>query len=259
MTGKLDEVLSSLITTALPDLIGDGPDDVKLTVSIVRFEVNPESADALAGEPRAEDRTELFTFDSSKPEGPYTLSQSPYPGPRRIYLTTNTGDRVVMLKNEIFWDETDPRRFTLQPRPNRDLDQINGVLIVYGVTSIFTKIKAAQSIRLQLSSTDSARLKQAEALVISVIELNRRKLIDESSAVFIGGEYSSEFETKTLVLIDGESPDANSRTMTLRAEIELKASRTLRDDEGKPITRIRTPGRALAEGRPVDIQIDVEG
>jgi hypothetical protein len=60
-------------------------------------------------------------------------------------------------------------------------------------------------------------------------------------------------------LVRGTGPEDNTRLLLLRAELELKASRALGEDEGIPIERILTPGRPLDPARPIDVHIDVEG
>ena len=56
----------------------------------------------------------------------------------------------------------------------------------------------------------------------------------------------------------GGSPAANRRDLHYQVEVELKITRSLREDEGRPIVRVRTPGRPLDPARPVDIEIGVE-
>ena len=258
MTGNLDEALQALITEALPGLFSGTPHPVQLTISSDLFEVDPQSTDAIASEPRPDDRTDKFPFDSNNPEGPYTLTQPPYPGPRRVRLTTDNGDRIALREHEILWDKMDSQMFTLHLRPNRELSNFTGVQILYGVTAIFTRIKAVQTLTLQLESADANKLEQAEALVVGVIELNRQRLIDEAQTIYEDGDYGAKIEMKSLKLLKGTSPAAKQRLLTLQAEIELKATRALREDEGKPIEHIRTPGQPVVPERPIDIRIDVE-
>ena len=255
MTGKLDEVLKTLITTGLPGLFS-GPAPVKITVSSDLFEIDPRSADTLAGEPRPEDRTDAFPFDPGNPAGPYNLTQSPYPGPRRVYLTTTSVDRIPVSENEVILDEVDSRRFTLALRPGRELTGITGVLALYGITAIFTKLKGIQTLTVELESTDAARLNEAEALTVAVIELNRSHFAEAAQATFEDGDYGVDIEIKSLKLLKGAAA-ATQRLLTLQAEVELKARRALREDEGKPIKVIRTPGRPTDPGRPVDIDFEL--
>ena len=111
MTGNLDEALEELIVEALPGLFGGASPAVELEISSDLFEIDPASTDAAASEPRPDDRTDEFPFDPDNPAGPYTLSQPPYPGPRRVRLATDSGDRVALRESEVIWDEIDPRVF----------------------------------------------------------------------------------------------------------------------------------------------------
>lgn len=258
MEGNLETALRTLVASALPGLFGGSAPAVALTVLGDVFDVDPDSLDATAGEPRPDDRTDQFTFNPAQPAGPYTLSQPPYPGPRRVWLTTSAGDRSALREQEIVWDALDSRVFSLDLRPNRELAGVDGVQVLYGVTAVFTKIKAAQTIAIQLKSADAARLRQAEALVVAVVQLQRQQLIDQSAALYEDGDYGARAEIKSLKLVHGARPADDTRLLTLLADVELKASRALDDQEGRPIRRIRTPGRPLDPNRPVDIDMDVE-
>ncbi len=179
MTGNLAEALKTLITEALPGLFaGDSP-PVQLTISSDLFEVDPQSGDAATGEPRPDDRTDDLSFDPNNPDGPYTLTQPPYPGPKRVRLTTELGDRIPLREDEIIWDEADSRVFALKPRPNRELSEVTGVQVLYSVTAIFARINAVQTLTLQLQSSNADTLQRATALVVAVIELNRQHLVGE--------------------------------------------------------------------------------
>src|SRR5262245_35246004 len=127
MTGHLDEALKALLTAALPGVFA-GPSPVTIALSGESFEVDPLSADGMANEPRPEDRTDLLSFDPGQPAGPYRLTQPPYPGPRRVYLTTSSSDRIPLRDSEVIPDELDSRSFTLALRSGRDLAGITGVL-----------------------------------------------------------------------------------------------------------------------------------
>lgn len=259
MIGNLDEALRTLLTQALPGLLGGASPPVRLTITGGQFDVDPQSADAVASEPRLDDRTDQFPFDPANPAGPYTLTQPPYPGPRRIRLLTGEGDRIPLREDEVVWDETDTGRFSLAPRAGRELAGVAQVQALYGVTAVYTTVKTADTVLVRLQSSDAAALEQAEALVVAVITLNRQQLVDEGRQTYQDGEYGATAEIKSLALLQGTSPAADTRLLTLRAEGEVKVTRALRDDEGRPIVRIRTPGRPLDPNRPVDIRIDVGG
>lgn len=258
MIGHLPTALQTLITDSLADLFGGPSPDAaaKLTISGGPLEIDQQqAADATASEPRPDDRVDTLTFD---PAGPYTLTQPPYPGPRRVWLITGTGDRILLRSEEVIWDRADTRNFSLVLRPQRDVSAVTGVRVLYGVTAIYTKIKAVQTLDLQLEAADANRLEQAEALVAAVIQLNRQRLIEDSRADYEDGEYGAAVELKSVDLVGGTQPASDTRLLTVRAELELKASRALGEDEGVPIERIRTPGRPLDPNRPIDVYVDVE-
>ena len=258
MTGRLDEALRDLLADALADLFGGDAPAVATATADARFEVDPHSADGMASAPRPDDRVDDFAFDPADPPEAFTLSQPPYPGPRRVRLTTEAGDRLPLRDDEVVWDEADARVFTLAPSPRRDLTGVTGVQVLYGVTSVFTTVKAYRTFALELRSGDAAVLAQAEALAVGVVQLNRQALLDAAGRTYAGGDYEAAVTVQSLRLVDGSAPAADVRRLTYRAEVELKVTRALREDEGAPITRIRTTGRPLDPGRPVDVHIDVD-
>ncbi|HMX28819.1 MAG TPA: hypothetical protein PKC13_24745, partial [Blastocatellia bacterium] len=79
MTGKLDEANKDLLVQALPGLLGGATPAVQASVTGDLFELDPRSADAVAGEPRPDDRTDNLPFNPAQPAGPYTLTQTPDP------------------------------------------------------------------------------------------------------------------------------------------------------------------------------------
>lgn len=257
MTGGLPEALETLLTTSLPGLFGGGA--VGLSVGGGLLEIDQEqSADATASEPRPDDRVDDLGFDPEDPAGPYTLTQPPYPGPRRVWLVTGAADRLPLRSEEVVWDRTDARVFSLALRPQRDVSAVTAIRVLYGVTAVFTKVKAVQTLDLQLETSDAGLLERAESLVVAVIQLNRQRLADEARANYEDGDYGAIVEIKNVGLVRGTTPEDDVRLLLMRAELELKASRALGEDEGAPIERILTPGRPPDPDRPIDVHIDVE-
>jgi hypothetical protein len=257
VTGGLPEALEALLTGSLPGLF-DG-EAVGLTVVGGLLEMDQEqSADATASEPRPDDRVDDLGFDPRDPAGPYTLTQPPYPGPRRVWLITGAGDRITLRPEEVVWDRTDARSFSLALRPQRDVSAVTGIRVLYGVTAVYTKVKAIQTLDVRLQTTDAGLMERAESLVVAVIQLNRQRLTDEARASYEDGDYGAVVELKNVGLVRGTTPEDDTRLLLLRAELELKASRALGEDEGALIERILTPGRPPDPDRPIDVHIDVE-
>jgi hypothetical protein len=257
MYGRLDEALKTLLAAALPTLFGGDPPSVKMATTGDRFELDPNSAEAVTSEPRPDDRTDDLPFDPKKAEGPYTLTQQPDPGPRRVRLTTALKDRITLRDEEVKWDATDPRIFTLHLRPERDLKEVKGVQVLYSVTAVYIKLKVAHNFSIEFASNSTSKAEQSEALAVGVVALNRQRLMDESASRFQDGDYTVQVSVKSFQLLNGTGTP-QKRSLNFRAEIELKAMRSLAADEGKPIQRIRTTDRPVNQQRQVDIHIDIE-
>jgi hypothetical protein len=260
MRGELDDALQALIVDALPRLFGGDTPPVRVDVTSGLLELDPHSDEAVATEPRPDDQLDELPFDADSAAGPYDLSRPPYPGPRRVRLVTADGDRVALTAGEVDWDAADPRRFTLQLRPDRDLTAVDAVEILYGIVSVFTRVKAVRTLTMDLAAADAdvAPLAEAEALVIAVVELNREWLANEAQVAYLDGDYGATVTVKRLRLTASTAPTDDRRLLTVRAEVELKGTRALGEDEGRPIERIRTPGRPVDPDRPVDVRIDVQ-
>jgi hypothetical protein len=261
MTGNLDEALRTLLETALPALFGGAPPPVSLRVNSVQFTVDRNSAEGTVSEARPDDRYDSFALDPTSPPASFTLAQPPYPGPKRFWLTTASGDRITLKDSEIVWDPADSTVFSLALEPYRDLSEVTGLLVLYAVIAVFTTFKAEQVIAVQMQAADANQVEQAEALAAGVIQLSLSDLIAQSAATYDSGDYSVTVSAKGLKLIEGRSLIANGdfvREIIYNAEIELKANRALRTDEGAVITRIITEGRPIDPNRVIDIHIGVD-
>lgn len=290
MTGNLDEAIVALLKESLPGLLGGAQPPVTVAVESDTFATDPNAGDAVAqgaqaSEARPDDFRDQFAFDPAgivfDPQDPaydpaalphFTLSKPPYPGPRRVRLVTGAGDRIALGEREVIWDEVDGRRFTLAPGRMRELAGVVAVQVLYGVIAVFTVVKFNQVLSVVLEAAGSAagsatgQLERCEALATGVIELNRQALLDASAATYDDGDYEACVKTNSFKLLEGNRPGgdpgsnsgANQRRLVYTAEVELKIMRALHDEEGRPIVRIRTPGRPVDPQRPVDIEIGVE-
>src|SRR5262249_38678555 len=153
------------------------------------------------GEPAQDSAVDLLTFDPAHPEGPYTLSRPPYPGPRRVYLRTPTDDRQPLRPAEVLWDSADSRSFTLQPKPTRALSGFNRVEILYGVTAVFTQLKSAHQMPVILRAADAATAERAVILALSAFALNREAVMAGGAFSQNDGGYRAEGTIKSLKLI----------------------------------------------------------
>jgi hypothetical protein len=258
MTGTLATAISTLMQTALPMFFAGEPPPVQLSVVSEGFAISPEVKESLASELRPDDRTDTLDFEPNSPEGPYTLTQPPYPGPRRVWLVTAMGDRRTLRNDEVIWDPLESRQFSLALAANRDLSNVTNLQVLYGVSAIFTQIKATQTLKLELQSATESKLDQAEALAIAVIELNRQSLIEAAQALYEAGGYGAAITVKQFNLRGGTPVASEHRQLTLDAAFELKATRTLSEDEGIPIKRILSAGQTGSGDRPIDVHIGLE-
>ena len=258
MPDPLADALRTLIVDALPGLCGGADPPLQVGVTSGALDLDPLDDEAGTTDPRPDDGFDELPFDPAHPLGPYQLSRPPYPGPRRVRLVTADGDRVALTDAEVTWDPTDAVRFSLRPRPDRDLTAVSGVEVRYGVVAVFTTVRATRTLDVLLALGDLALVAEAEALVVAVIELNRERLATDAQYGFTDGGYGAAVTVKRLRLTGSTAPADGRRLLTVLAQLELKASRALTADEGKPIERIRTPGRPLDPNRPIDVAIDVQ-
>jgi hypothetical protein len=258
MLGRLDESLRQLLIDSLPTLFAGATPLVQITTVDELFVVDPQSAEAEAGDPRVDDQIDQLPFDPAAPVGPYTLTKPPLPGPRRYRLTSALGDRVPLTDSEVIVAPDDSRVFRLQPRPDRELGGFNGLQVLYGVTAVFVRLKGKLTFKAQLQSSDPVRLEQAEALAVAAVALNRRALVERSPQSFSDADYSATVSLDSLVLDRTTAPSSSIRLLHYAGEVVVKVTRALGADEGRPIVRIRTPGEPIDPDRPIAIRIGVD-
>ncbi|HEY0735979.1 MAG TPA: hypothetical protein VGD69_13785 [Herpetosiphonaceae bacterium] len=257
MAEGIDNALRTLLVEALPGLFGGSSPAVQIALSGDVLMIDPQSADGAAGLPTPDDRLDHFAFNQDA-QLLYTLTQPPYPGPRRVRLTTDSGDALPLRDDEVTWDVADARVFRLHLRPTRELSGITGVQVLYGVTAIFSKLKAVRTLSFDLTADDETKLEPATALVMAVATLDRARFMNVARVTYEDGDYGTDIEVKSLKLQRGERQEAGVRRLTLAAELELKVRRALAEDEGRPIETIRTPGMPQNPDRPVDVRVDLD-
>ena len=258
MIGNLATAIRDLLTVSMPTLIGESEGQVAVQVRRPQYTVDPSSADALAGAPRPDDKRDVLLFNPAAPEGPYLLSQLPYPGPKRVYLENVSGERITLGTDEVVWDQVDPRQFTLQLKPYRDTTGLDQMTVLYGITGIFTAIKVANVVEVELTSTDPTNLLAAETLAVSIMQLNRDALQEDAASSISEGDYTVATNIKKLTIDRGSVFNDQTVIIMAEAESEIKASRALHAGEGAVIERIASPGAVPDPDRPVQIDPVVE-
>ena len=258
MPASITAALNDLLVKSLPDLFGGATPAVKIAVTEGEFDVDATYAEVSVSDPRPDDRTEELPFDPANPTGPYTLAQPPAAGPRRVSLATATGERAALGEDEIVWDGADPRKFTLKLRPSRDPQRFQTLHVLYSIVAVYTRLRGRQTLSARLQPTDAARLEEILALALGVVALNRQALMDATRSDYAGNGYGSHIGVASLQ-IKGAAYAADSVTLLLSAEVELKAERALAPDEGQPILRIITAGRTTGQTHPVDIDVELDG
>jgi hypothetical protein len=250
MAAELDVALGTLLAEELPGLFGGADPVVALRVISDALVLDARSAEATAGQPRPDDRLDAFPVDQAHPAGPYTLTAPPYPGPRRVRLRAPNGAVATLTPAELVWDGP---KLTLVL--TRDVTGFTVLEVLYGVTAVFTSIKGVRTLQLAL---DGDELHSAEALALAVIALNRDRLIGDAALDYQDGDYRARGHVLALRITEARGLAAESRGLTLVAEVGYKLERALREDEGTPIEYILTPGRTPDPARRVDIGIDVD-
>lgn len=257
MSERLGPALQDLLVHALPDLLDGTAPSVGLSVQVEEIHLDGTPPDRAAAEPRAEDRREELPFDPDEPAGPYTLAWPVLPGPRHVWLVTDDGGRDRLGDEEVRWDEEDLRVFSLELSGSREMSHVRSVAVLARVAVVRVGLTGTRTLVLNLESNDPEELAAAEVLVVGVLALNRQSLIDRSAAIHEDGDYGMEVRLDALTVLHGDRPDERTRRLVLRADLELTATRALREDEGQPIERIASPG--APDERPVAVRIGVDG
>jgi hypothetical protein len=252
----LQSAIESLLKSQLPDIFtGDTPATV--TFSEIAWVFDPLSSDPVAGEPGSLDARDLLPFDPDAPQGPHSLSRSPYPGPRRVYLRSPAGERLTLPHGEILWDSGNPQNFTLMLRADRILDGFDQIEVLYSIVAAATQVKTLHQFTLQISALDANAAEGALALALAVLTLHRTTLMEQGGANWISAGYQAQSTVKELKLSAGAVSDALTRRLEFSVQVDLLLQRLLAEDEGRPIEQILSPGQA-GSGKAIAIEPDVE-
>jgi hypothetical protein len=254
---SLSTALDELLRARLPGLLGGASPTVSLAVERAALTVEALPRGAADAEPRSHDGFDLLPLNGT---GPYTLTQPPAAGPRRVWLQGDIG-RITLRDNDVSWDDANPRQFTLDLTA-RDLTGLTHVGVRYSVTAVRTTLQAVQVVRIVLSAADAGALEGAEALVLAVLALEMAAVSDASAAEYLDGDYSASVTTEAIELSGTPAPpvvtEPDERVIEVKARSRFEVGRALHDDEGQPIERVRTPGQPVRPGHPVDVRIDVD-
>lgn len=257
---SLRTALDELLRARLPGLLGGASPAVSLAVERAALTVEALPRGAADAEPQSHDGFDLLPLNATTPASPYTLTQPPAAGPRRIWLQGDVG-RITLQDSEVSWDGTDPRQFTLD-LTGRDLTGLTHVGVRYSVIAVRTTLQAVQVVRIVLSAADAGALEGAEALVLAVLTLELAAVSDASAAEYVDGDYSANVTTEEIEL--SGSPTApvvseeDERVVEVKTRLRFEVGRALHDDEGQPIERVSTPEQPIRPGHAVDIRIDVD-
>ncbi len=252
----LQSAITTLLETRLPNIFA-GATPASLSFPEDSWIFDPMSADPVAGEPGPQDARDLLPFDPAAPSGPHTLTRSPYPGPKRIYLRATGGGRIALSQAEISWDENDARIFTLTPRAVHVLDDFDQLEVLYGIISASTQLKTLHKFVVEVGATDGATTENAFTLALAVLTLHRATLIEQGSDNWTASGYQAQSTVKELKLVSGQTPSANTRQLEMSVQVEMRLQRLLGEDEGTPISHILSPGQT-ADERGIIIEPEVE-
>jgi len=252
----LESAIDGLLKSELPSLF-TGAGAATATFVNQTWDFDRLSADPVAGEPGPQDAVDDLPFDPGAPAGPYVLTRPPYPGARRVYLRSASGELVALGHSEVAWSSADAASFSLFPRAGRDLAGFDQLQVVYGVVAAATRLKAQHRLSLQIAAADAQGAERAFTLALSVIIMHRETLLRTSGFSWAANGYQAAGSIKALRFYAGAVPSSALRTMALEAEVDLRLERLLGDDEGRPIRRIVSPGRT-AGSKPIDIDPAVQ-
>lgn len=239
----LQNAIDALLKSALPSLF-TGAGAAAATFSADSWDFDRLAADPIAGEPGPEDAVDELLFDPAAPAGPYALTRLPYPGPKRVYLRSTSGELVALRNTEVVWNVADAASFSVVPAAGRVLSGFDYLHVMYGVVAAGTRLKSLHKLALQITGADAESAERAFALSLAVLVMNREALQRSASFFWTAGGYQADGTLKTLRFASGASPGPTQRTLVLEVEVELRLERLVGDDDGRATEAIPLPGRS---------------
>ncbi len=247
----LQNAIDALLKSALPSLFTGGG-AAAVTFSADSWDFDRLSADPIAGQPGPEDAVDELLFDAAAPAGPYALTRPPYPGPKRVYLRSTSGELVALRNTEVVWSPADAASFSVVPAAGRVLCGFEHLHVMYGVVAAATRLKSLHKLALQIAGADAESAERAFALSLAVLVMNREALQRSASFSWTAGGYQADGTLKTLRFTSGASPGPAQRTLLLEVEVELRLERLLGEDEGGAGEQVLSPARTLGS-KAIDI------
>ena len=150
----LQNAIDTLLKSALSSLF-TGAGAAAATFSADAWDFDRLSADPIAGEPGPEDAVDELVFDPAAPAGPYVLTRPPYPGPKRVYLRSTSGELVALRHAEVVWNPADPASFLVVPAAGRALAGIDHLHVMYGVVAAATRIQSLHKLTMAITGADA--------------------------------------------------------------------------------------------------------
>jgi hypothetical protein len=252
----LETAIDGLLKSELPSLFS-GAGSATATFANQAWDFDRLSADPVAGEPGPQDAVDDLPLNPAAPAGPYLLTRPPYPGAKRVYLRSASGELVALGHSEVVWNPADAASFSLAPRAGRDLAGFDHVHILYAVVAAATHLKTRHKLSLLVAAADAPAAERASTLALAVIVMHRETLLRAGDFAWTANGYQAAGSIKSLKFSAGAAPTGAQRSLSLEAEVELRLERLLEEDEGRPIRHILSPGRAPGS-KPIDVNPAVE-
>ncbi len=243
-TGEFIDVLAAALAAASPELFGGSPARVTLSVEADTL-LLAEAAPGTSGGVHRESRSERLDLDPQHPDGPYLTAVAPAPGPRLVRALAGDAVAFSFRDDEVTWSPSEPRSFTLRPRPARSLADVTGLRVVYAVNAVSAATAGLEKVTLALAGAPPD-VYRARDLALAVLALEADDLLAHVQTARREGDYTVTQRATGLAVVSVElaAPAADALVCRLVVDLQrqVEVERALRDGEGTPIARILTPG-----------------